>query len=109
MAALAGLIKQSRSAKGWTQQQLVEAVPIGQSTISRYEKGEGRIPDDETIRLIAEALDADPVEFLRVAERLNGETFENVVMDQLAELRKYLKRVDATTQALLTAGPAQRK
>ena len=99
MAALAGLIKQTRSAKGWKQRQLVKAVPIGQSTISRYEKGEGRIPDDETIIRIARALDADPVEFLRVAGRLTGETFENAVMDQLAELREYMERIDQVTAA----------
>ncbi len=106
MASLAGLIKQIRSAKGWKQHQLVEAVPIGQSTISRYEKGEGRIPDDETIIRIARALDADPVDLLRVAGRLTGETFENAVMDQLAELREQNERLEQMMHALLAQNAA---
>jgi len=106
MAALAGLIKQTRSAKGWKQHQLVTAVPIGQSTISRYEKGEGRIPDDETIVRIAQALDADPVEFLRVAGRRTGETFENSVMDQLAEVREQNERLEQMMHALLAMNAA---
>jgi transcriptional regulator with XRE-family HTH domain len=106
MAALAGLITQARNAKGWSQKQLVEALPLSQTTVSRYENGTGRIPDDETISLIAQVLDRDPVDFLRVAGRLTGETFENAVMDQLAEVREQNERLEQMMHALLAKNAA---
>lgn len=106
MAALAGLITQTRIAKGWSQKQLVEALPLSQTTVSRYENGVGRIPDDETIILIARVLDQDPVDFLRVAGRLTGETFENAVMDQLAKLHKQNERLEQMMRALLAKNAA---
>jgi transcriptional regulator with XRE-family HTH domain len=94
MAALAGLITQRRHERGLTQGQLGKAIHASQSTIGRYTKAEGTVPDEDRIISIAKALDADPVEFLAAAGRLSGETFETSVIDQLANVRKDLKRLD---------------
>ncbi|MGO9791455.1 MAG: helix-turn-helix domain-containing protein [Solirubrobacteraceae bacterium] len=102
--ALAGLIRQGRRAKHWTQRDLAQAVPIGQTSISRYERANQGVPPDETIVQIARALDADPRDFLRAAGRLSGETFETAVLDELLALRRHLEQIDranATTHAAL--------
>ena len=102
--ALAGLIRQGRRAKHWTQRDLAQAVPIGQTSISRYERANQGVPPDKTIVQIARALDADPRDFLRAAGRLSGETFETAVLDELLALRRHLEQIDranATTHAAL--------
>jgi transcriptional regulator with XRE-family HTH domain len=115
MAALAGLIRQHQHEHGFTQRQLGDAIPVSQSTIGRYLNAEGSVPDEDRIIAIANALEADPVEFLAAAGRLSDETFEAAVVDQLRAMRAQINRVEQTsaaTHALLTkiaASPAQRK
>jgi transcriptional regulator with XRE-family HTH domain len=115
MAALAGLIRQRQHQKGLTQEELGKAISASSSTVSRYLTGQGPVPSEDRIIAIADALEADHVEFLAAAGRLGGETFEAAVVDQLRAMRAQIDRVEQTsaaTHALLTkiaASPAQRK
>jgi transcriptional regulator with XRE-family HTH domain len=99
MAAFAGLMRQRQDEKGLTHRQLGAAIPISSSTVGRYLKAEGLVPDEDRIVAIAEALDADPVEFLAAAGRLSEQSFEASVVSQLRAMRTQLDRVEKTSAA----------
>lgn len=56
MATLAERVRRGREAMGWTQDQLVEAAGVSQSSVSRIESGETPDPREATLRKIAAAL-----------------------------------------------------
>lgn len=67
---LGALIRRLRKEKGLTQLQLAESVGIGESYISKIEAGKlSYMPSEETLRLMAQKLDVDPLTFLSLAEK----------------------------------------
>jgi predicted ATPase/transcriptional regulator with XRE-family HTH domain/uncharacterized protein HemY len=56
------LLKQHRTHKGWTQDELATAAGISVDSISDFERGTPRRPRHETLALLARALDLDPGE-----------------------------------------------
>lgn len=71
---LGELIRSLRKARGLTQAQLAEAIGVDESYISKIEKGKlSYTPSEETLRLLAQVLDADPLELLHLAEKTPDE------------------------------------
>lgn len=68
--SLGNRIRELRLKKGVTQQQLATAIGVDNSYISKIEKDRLPYPPSaETLRLIAKALEADPLELFSLAER----------------------------------------
>lgn len=64
--------------------------------LSRIETGDYGPPSDEVIERLAEVLEADPLELLRVAGREAGsEAFEQRVLAELAAIRGGIERIEA--------------
>lgn len=71
-------------------------IPMSAGHLSRIETGDYDPPSDEVIERMAEALEADPLELLRIAGREpGGSAFEQRVLDELAAIRSSLERVVA--------------
>ncbi|MBI3464768.1 MAG: helix-turn-helix transcriptional regulator [Planctomycetes bacterium] len=67
-------LRELRRKKGLTLRALAEAVGVDFSYLSKIENGKaGYLPGADTIRSIAEALDADPLELLRMADKVPPE------------------------------------
>lgn len=64
------LIRRLRKEEGLTQSQLGDAVGVGESYISKIEAGKiSYTPSEETLRLLAQKLNIDPLKFLSMAEK----------------------------------------
>ncbi len=64
------LIRRLRKEEGLTQAQLGDAVGVGESYISKIEAGKiSYTPSEETLRLLAQTLNIDPLKFLSIAEK----------------------------------------
>jgi transcriptional regulator with XRE-family HTH domain len=67
---LGTLIRRLRKEEGLTQSQLGDAVGVGESYISKIEAGKiSYTPSEETLRLLAQKLNVDPLKFLSMAEK----------------------------------------
>ncbi len=71
---LGTLIRRLRKEEGLTQSQLGDAVGVGESYISKIEAGKiSYTPSEETLRLLAQKLNIDPLKFLSMAEKASEE------------------------------------
>jgi transcriptional regulator with XRE-family HTH domain len=87
-------IRTLRRAKKLTQRELAEKLPMSAANLSRIETGGYGPPSDEVIERLAKALDADPLELLRIAGRQAGTSaFEQRVLAELAAIRKGLDQL----------------
>lgn len=50
----------ARNKKGWTQERLAKESGVNQTTISALERDETRIPQWDTAKALADALEVDP-------------------------------------------------
>ena len=83
-------IRELRTGKGLTLRVLAEAVGVDFSYLSKIENGKaGYLPGADTIRQLAEALDADALELLRLADKVPPEV-EHFAAD--ASARRFLRR-----------------
>lgn len=68
--------------------------------LSRTETGDYGPPADEVIERLAEVLEADPLELLRVAGwEASGDTFEARVLSELKAIRSGLERLEEAVSA----------
>lgn len=89
-------IRTLRRAKKLTQRELAEQLPMSAANLSRIETGGYGPPSDEVIERLAEVLEADPLELLRIAGRQAGTgAFEQRVLSELAAIRSGLDRLTA--------------
>jgi transcriptional regulator with XRE-family HTH domain len=71
-------------------------IPMSPGNLSRIETGDYGPPSDEVIERLADVLDADRLELLRIAGRSAGSgAFEQRVLDELAAIRSGLDRLEA--------------
>lgn len=90
-----GRIRALRRGKKLTQRELAEQLPMSPGNLSRIETGDYGPPSDEVIERLADVLDADPLELLRVAGREAGTgAFEQRVLAELAAIRSGLGRLE---------------
>ena len=83
-------LRQLRQGKGLTLRQLAEAVGVDFTYLSKIENGKaGYLPGAETIRSLAEALGADALELLQLADKVPPE-MESFAGD--AKARRFLQR-----------------
>lgn len=73
--AIASAIRAAREAKGWTQQDLADAVGVTQGAIWQWEAGRTRI-DERRMREVAAALGVPLADLLHAAARAASETGE---------------------------------
>lgn len=74
LARLGRKIRDLRKAHGLTQAQLAEEIGVDESYVSKIEKGRlSYTPSEETLRLVARTLEADPLELLAMAEKAPDE------------------------------------
>lgn len=67
---LGTLVRRLRKEEGLTQLQLGEAVGVGESYISKIEVGKlSYTPSEETLRLMAQKLNVDPLKLLLLAKK----------------------------------------
>lgn len=66
--SFAELLRQLRTEKGFSQQQLGDALHVDRSTIAKWETGD-RMPDAAMISLLSHYLDADVAELFRLSEK----------------------------------------
>ena len=93
--AFGGRIRSLRRGKKLTQRELADRLPMSPGNLSRIETGDYGPPADEVIERLADALDADPLELLRVAGREAGTgAFEQRVLAELAAIRSGLGRLE---------------
>jgi transcriptional regulator with XRE-family HTH domain len=97
--ALGARIRSLRRSRKLTQRQVAEQLPMSPGNLSRLENGEHGPPSDEVIAKLAEVLDADVAELLRLAGRdVGGGSFERQVLSELQGLRRDMREVkDAVT------------
>jgi transcriptional regulator with XRE-family HTH domain len=100
--ALGRRIRDLRRRRGDTLKELATRIPMSPSNLSRLENGGQGPPPDETIERIADALEADPRELLRLAGRTaGGPAFEEKVLDRLDALGRQVQEVkDAVSNKL---------
>jgi len=92
---LGSTIRELRRAKGITQQQLGEAAGVDDTYISKIEKDRLPYPPSaDTLRLIAKALAADPLELFAKAERTPPELQGIFGSPEATELLRLLTRHD---------------
>ena len=92
---LGSTVRELRRARGITQQQLAEAAGVDDTYISKIEKDRLPYPPSaETLRLIAKALAADPLELFTKAERTPPELQEFFSNPEATELLRLLTRHD---------------
>jgi transcriptional regulator with XRE-family HTH domain len=85
-----------RREKKLTQKQLADRLPMSPGHLSRIETGDYGPPSDEVIERMAEVLETDPLELLRIAGREVGAgAFEQKVLAELAAIRSGLARLEA--------------
>jgi transcriptional regulator with XRE-family HTH domain len=89
-------IRSLRRAKKLKQREVAERIPMSPGNLSRLETGDYGPPSDEVIERLAEVLDADPMELLRMAGReASSGAFEQRVLAELAAIRSGLERLEA--------------
>jgi transcriptional regulator with XRE-family HTH domain len=89
-------IRSLRRAAKLTQRETAERLPMSPGNLSRLETGDYGPPSDEVIERLADVLEADRLELLRVAGREAGSgAFERRVLDELAAIRSGLDRLEA--------------
>lgn len=77
-----------------TQRQVAEQLPMSPGNLSRLENGEHGPPSDEVILKLADVLDGDSEELLRLAGRdTGGASFERQVLSELRSLRRDMRIV----------------
>ena len=97
--AFGARVRALRRERKLTQRQVAEQLPMSPGNLSRLENGEHGPPSDEVIRKLADVLDADADELLRLAGRdIGGASFERQVLSELRRLRRDMGIVkDAVT------------
>jgi transcriptional regulator with XRE-family HTH domain len=89
-----------RRARKLKQYEVASQVPMSAGHLSRLETGDYGPPSDEVIERLAEVLQADPLELLRIAGRdIRGQSFEEQVLAELRELRAGMKRLESAIAA----------
>lgn len=82
------------------QREVAEQVPMSAGHLSRLETGDYGPPSDEVIERLAEVLEADPLELLRIAGRdIGGRDFEDQVLAELRALRASMERLEKAVGA----------
>ncbi len=67
---LGTMVRRLRKEEGLTQLQLGESIGVGESYISKIEAGKlSYTPSEETLRLLAQKLNIDPLKFLSLAKK----------------------------------------
>jgi transcriptional regulator with XRE-family HTH domain len=90
-------IRALRRANKLKQSEVAERLPMSAGHLSRLETGDFGPPSDEVIERLAEVLEADPLELLRIAGREAGSgAFEQRVLAELASIRRGLDRLEAS-------------
>jgi HTH-type transcriptional regulator, competence development regulator len=100
--ALGAEILRLRVDRGRSLRDLAAKLPMSPSNLGRIERGEQGPPPEETITLIADALDADPNRLLRLAGRLPDQaaaSFEQGILQRMGNLEKQLGSVRDTLHA----------
>jgi transcriptional regulator with XRE-family HTH domain len=88
-------VRSLRRAKKLKQREVAELIPMSAGNLSRIETGDYGPPSDEVIERLADVLDADRFELLRVAGREAGSrAFEQRVLTELAAIRSGLERLE---------------
>lgn len=85
------LIRGLRQAKGLTQRELASRLEIDFTYLSKLENDRGEPPGEETVRKIAEILNADPEELLARAGRVPAELRELARED--VEFARFLRQL----------------
>lgn len=92
--AFGARIRALRRSRKLTQRQVAEQLPMSPGNLSRLENGEHGPPSDEVIVKLADVLDADSDELLRLAGRdIGGASFERQVLRELQGLRRDMRAV----------------
>lgn len=77
------------------QKDVAERVPMSAGHLSRLETGDYGPPSDEVIERLADVLEADVSELLRIAGReIGGESFEQHVLAELKALKAGMARIE---------------
>ncbi|HEY4810787.1 MAG TPA: helix-turn-helix transcriptional regulator [Solirubrobacteraceae bacterium] len=93
-------IRSLRRAKKLKQKDVADQLPMSPGHLSRIEVGDYGPPSDEVIERLAEVLEADALELLRIAGREPGnQVFEQRVLAELAAIRTGLERLEASVGA----------
>ncbi len=86
--AFGARLRALRRERRLTQRQVARAIPMSPGNLSRLENGEHGPPSDEVITALAETLEADVDELLKLAGRdIGGASFERQMLAELARLR----------------------
>jgi transcriptional regulator with XRE-family HTH domain len=72
LAQFAVNVRAARIAGGLTQEQLAHRAHVSLRTVANWERGETRLPNDENLHALAEALGRDPEWFIERHEH-NGD------------------------------------
>jgi HTH-type transcriptional regulator, competence development regulator len=89
-------IRALRRTRKLTQKELADQLPMSPGHLSRIETADYGPPSDEVIERLAEVLQTDPLELLRVAGRqASSDAFESRVLAELAAIRTSLGRLEA--------------
>lgn len=92
-------VRSLRRAKKLKQREVAERIPMSPGNLSRIETGDYGPPSDEVVERLAEVLDADRLELLRIAGREAGSSaFEQRVLAELAAIRSGLREVKAAIE-----------
>ena len=90
-------LKKMRLAKGMTLRDLAQAIGVDFSYLSKIENGKaGYLPGADTIRALAQALDADVIELLELADKLPPEVER---LAGSAQARRFLERANEIASA----------
>ncbi|HYM55955.1 MAG TPA: helix-turn-helix transcriptional regulator [Solirubrobacteraceae bacterium] len=89
-------VRSLRRAKKLKQREVAERIPMSPGNLSRIETGDYGPPSDEVIERLADVLDADRLELLRIAGREAGsQAFEQRVLTELSAIRSGLERLES--------------
>jgi len=90
-------IRALRRAKALKQREVAEQIPMSPGNLSRIETGDYGPPSDEVIERLADVLEADQMELLRIAGRdAGGRAFEQRVLAELSAIRSGLEQLERT-------------
>lgn len=96
-------IRSLRRARKLKQKDVAERMPMSAGHLSRLETGDYGPPGDEVIERLAEVLEADLSELLRIAGRdIGSRTFEQQVLAELRALKANVAKLDAIDRDLRT-------
>jgi transcriptional regulator with XRE-family HTH domain len=92
-------IRALRRAKKLKQKDVADQLPMSPGHLSRIETGDYGPPSDEVIERLAEVLEADRLELLRIAGREAGSgAFEAKVLAELRAIRTGLERLEKAVE-----------